>query len=913
MPRFPQNFVLLRDQQRWLGARSAGLDVDAQGNLTLTRIPGFGSQPGLDVSEPYDPVLTGFVASPCGQVILAAPADQAVLLVDTQCNDRKLWLGGKSDCADVPLFRTVSGLAASRARLYVADPAAGAVNVFSLPGLDRVALWRGSFQAPSRIAIDGLGRVYVLDLLLARVLRFSAMGLADAGYGTADGDGLERALDVAVTTDGSAFVSVAGSATVVRFTADGVPLEAVHAPPNAPTFLPGALAIDGDHLYVADRDSGALWTYAITLGRWLGTLPGFRAPVYGLSIDAKGRLLVRTSIDVRVPYLQIIAQAAYVSSGVLEAGPFDAGELATWMRVHVEADIPRGTRARLETALGKMPTTGEPPTTPANDTWRTMPTLDALVHPPDPADCPSEPNARMLWIRVIIESDVPERSPVLRQVTAETEGDDYLALLPAVYANKDAEGYECGDPRAGFLRRWLEVFRAEFGDRELDIAELARRFDPAVAPESYLPWLASWVAYDLPDRPGVDTFAKRELLQQAADLYEKRGTLAGLREMVRIHTGIDCEISETFRQRKLWTLGGSSHLDFNTVLMSALPDAMTVPGPSLPDPALQGLKYESFTDDTLTKSADTPANGRVACATLPEDARPLIDADGSFSFVSKTSNAKELGVVYTGQIRAHTSDLFTFYLHFAGGARLWVDGQLVIDTWNWGGAGEPRGFMPLTARQWASIRIEYWWNQSVTDGKDLLLPSLTLSWSSRNLTKQVVTQDCLYAFLDDNVDPDAHPHPLYRVTDDNSRSQALADVGETDRLVVGETVIGAHGPLAADDFGLPLFDAYAHHFTVRVRALDVRAPGALNALRAVIDAEKPAHTDYDLCLIEPQFRVGLQARVGQDAIVAPAPAPGRLDQAELGLDSRLGISPEHDDRTLRVGETLRIGAQSILR
>jgi hypothetical protein len=63
-----------------------------------------------------------------------------------------------------------------------------------------------------------------------------------------------------------------------------------------------------------------------------------------------------------------------------------------------------------------------------------------------------------------------------------------------------------------------------------------------------------------------------------------------------------------------------------------------------------------------------------------------------------------------------------------------------------------------------------------------------------------------------------------------------------------------------------------------------------------VDREKPAHTDYRIELIAPELRVGLQARVGIDAIVGGEPAALRLGGARLSLTSHL---PPAD--TARVG------------
>jgi phage tail-like protein len=74
-------------------------------------------------------------------------------------------------------------------------------------------------------------------------------------------------------------------------------------------------------------------------------------------------------------------------------------------------------------------------------------------------------------------------------------------------------------------------------------------------------------------------------------------------------------------------------------------------------------------------------------------------------------------------------------------------------------------------------------------------------------------------------------------------------------------------------FGAALFEDVAHRFCVSVYCGELTAPGALDNVRAVIDREKPAHTTYDLCVIESKMRVGIQARVGIDSIVAAGPPP----------------------------------------
>ena len=95
-----------------------------------------------------------------------------------------------------------------------------------------------------------------------------------------------------------------------------------------------------------------------------------------------------------------------------------------------------------------------------------------------------------------------------------------------------------------------------------------------------------------------------------------------------------------------------------------------------------------------------------------------------------------------------------------------------------------------------------------------------------------------------------------------------------------------------------VFHQYSHRFTIVVPAAWVRTDEDERMLRRAIDAEKPAHTSYDLRLIEPRFRVGVQSTVGIDTIVGGCPAarvggtatsaPGRPPRNRLGYDTVLG-------------------------
>ena len=115
--------------------------------------------------------------------------------------------------------------------------------------------------------------------------------------------------------------------------------------------------------------------------------------------------------------------------------------------------------------------------------------------------------------------------------------------------------------------------------------------------------------------------------------------------------------------------------------------------------------------------------------------------------------------------------------------------------------------------------------------------------------------------------------------------------------------------ITEEEFGAPLFADVAHQFSVQVYRGQLGCAETMARVRAVIEREKPAHTTYHLCVIEPRLRVGFQARVGIDAVVAGGPSPGRLSAGmSLGEGAALGgEGPGRLDGQGHVGVSTRVG------
>jgi phage tail-like protein len=135
----------------------------------------------------------------------------------------------------------------------------------------------------------------------------------------------------------------------------------------------------------------------------------------------------------------------------------------------------------------------------------------------------------------------------------------------------------------------------------------------------------------------------------------------------------------------------------------------------------------------------------------------------------------------------------------------------------------------------------------------------------------------------------------------------LAAASEEGRLRLGNDHLGharvMAGPSSPE---VELLANHAHRFRVNLPAAWVTSEAAEQMLRRAIDAERPAHVAYDLCLVEPRLRVGVQSAIGVDSVIAgpvrtvlpagnqahdpdPArrPPPSRTLRGRLGLDAVL--------------------------
>ncbi|MEO8018368.1 MAG: PA14 domain-containing protein [Pseudomonadota bacterium] len=823
----PVRHILLRDAE-WL-CHASGLERAPDGSLSLLRIPAPDAGAVVAHDGPFDAEPSGIAALDELNVFIADTGGRRIVASQRQCDATFLHSIGGSP----------AGMAIHAGVLYIADRARRCIRRFDITALDERPAIGTDLADPTGVSVDSEGRVYALDRGANRVRRFTASGIADTGYAPA----VVQPLFLAMTASDALLVSDAANDTIRVFDSTGAFQGEISSSLGAPAIRPGALAARDQLLFVANVVDGAILVFDWVERALLGEIVDFRGPVAAMNFDGAGNLLLK--LEGGPDYLRFAADSARLTGGAIEAGPFDAGENNDWERAALT--LSAGS-ARLSTFTAAA--------RGAAVVWRAAPGHDCLVNP-QPGPAPEVPDSRRyLWLRVELTGSGRETA-VLEQVAAETRGENYLDDLPRIYRRDDQA--------TRFLERWLTQFRGQLDDRERHLHEVAREFDPLSAPPARLSIATDAIAFDVPQGTGLD--ATRALLARAPELYARRGTLAGVADMVEVQSGIRPQIFEDFRARNVWQLGTTSLLGVDTQLAAATPEGLIVPRDARTDPAYAGLRGEYY--------AGVDFNELLFVRTDPS-----LDF-GNLSVDDRNDQALDrYSVRWQGQIRPHYSETYLLSFEWHGGLRVWLDGHSLINRWSTENPRQTLGVrIALEGNRWHELRIEY---MSVRPPRPF-----NLSWSSRHQRPQIVPRECLYSILDDHADLQAPPPSTFDV---------------------GHAVVGESGPLAPGEFGDGLFSDYAHLFTVVAPAGSCRDAAARAALREAIEAEKPVHTDYHLCFVEPRMRVGFQARLGIDAIVANGPPPLRLDGTRLDRDSYLGDARDG----ARVAERARLGQDTVV-
>lgn len=136
-----------------------------------------------------------------------------------------------------------------------------------------------------------------------------------------------------------------------------------------------------------------------------------------------------------------------------------------------------------------------------------------------------------------------------------------------------------------------------------------------------------------------------------------------------------------------------------------------------------------------------------------------------------------------------------------------------------------------------------------------------------------------------------------------------SELGNTSRSAPGDAQIGVTTLNTVPDPLRDPFHVHAHAFSVFVPARVRDNAAERRALERLLALESPAHTKVDIRYVEPRYRVGVQASIGLDGVIARTPSGVTLDASRLRQGTVLSGQPfgphlRVDDS--RVGVTTRL-------
>ena len=131
------------------------------------------------------------------------------------------------------------------------------------------------------------------------------------------------------------------------------------------------------------------------------------------------------------------------------------------------------------------------------------------------------------------------------------------------------------------------------------------------------------------------------------------------------------------------------------------------------------------------------SNGRDLTQIVLRRVDPTVNFNWGQGSPDAAVNSDNFTVRWLGQVEARWDGEYTFYIRSDDGARLWVNGQLLVDKWQDQSATEWSGAISLQGGAKYDLKLEYYEN-----GGDA---SCLLSWSCPLTPKQVIPQSQLYS------------------------------------------------------------------------------------------------------------------------------------------------------------------------
>lgn len=510
-PPYDPTSLFLAGSSGWRIARTLNADVGSDGVIRLVAAAA-SLPPMANAAGTFGNLVlpSNVCVTPAGVMLLLDPVSGTLKRFDrcacvfvplSSCRTRAPHRGGTG-----PRAITCCG-----DTLIVCDPDAGACIAYSLDSLAP----RGRFQPPpstfpkwepSAAVCHPCGDVLVADRLNGVVHRFSCRGR----WTDPPLPGFSKPQALALDCQQRLFAVVIGAAgpelRVVTLDGEPIDLEA-RADRFGASFPPLPIAVDAaGNLQLGPlcepddcRDPGSGW--------------------FGPNGDA-------------LPVAPAATPIAFPATGEVLIGPLDSRIAAcAWHRIVAACEVPPGASLRFSTFTAEEAFTIDQVLQLA--TWATrQPAATA-----DDWDCLiNSPRGRHLWLRAELGS-TGASTPAVSRVVVEFPRVTSAQYLPAVFTSEPVSG--------DFTERLISLFDTTLRGIERQVDLQSRLFDPASAPAArvgaapidFLSWLGSWIGVAL-DRRWSEA-ERRRFLKRAGALFDRRGTVSGLREQLSILLDLD--------------------------------------------------------------------------------------------------------------------------------------------------------------------------------------------------------------------------------------------------------------------------------------------------------------------------------------------------------------------------------------
>lgn len=583
----PGFFYLNRDN-RWPDFHLNNVEINRNGELQLRAVPrALNEAPKAELK--FEPPA-GIAAAADGTIFLSAPSTHRLWRIDP-CDAKgepqiMSCFGGEGYSPS--RFREPRGLFVHEKRraLLIADTFNHRIQFMNLDSLQVAEIWKargnvgepqpGALNEPIAMAGDTPGNIYVLSRHGMRLQKFDFFGQVEAAFWTAVESSGQLTNPVALSiasVEGVERVFVldrglypTGGGRVLQFDTSGEFVSAVTLQ-NAQATV--ALVATSTALFIGDHGREAIIKYDLN-GTEIGAAVGFAGAATALAADSKGNLLAHTG-DAKHP-VRLAMETGYLTTGEFWSGPLAAGPYETmWHRLTAWAKpLPAEAHVQFYATTEKpepgekdadLPKPDDPP-----EIIRAKLFLPRHERPFDVMDLlMREPQALYLFVGARLSGD-GTGSPRLSQIRVNYDQETLVRRLPAIYQDDKAA--------APFLAPALALFESFFEEAENKIRDLPALFDPYAVPQEFLSWLAGWLGLDI-DANWSEALTRRAIAEAFAN-YAWRGTAKGLRRSLETYAGVTAHLVEPILDFNLWSLGETSTLGLDTMLVAAHPQGAVV-------------------------------------------------------------------------------------------------------------------------------------------------------------------------------------------------------------------------------------------------------------------------------------------------------------------------------------------------